>query len=410
MALFRRRREETGSVRTPGPFSAEEETAIEGLWRLTALPRAEFEATYGGLLARAWRYGTGARWRGARADALAAATAALRARQARIVPRFAAAEDAARLTEVMSFALAAAVVAERLGLAASTARARAWRPWAGGPPADAEFDEDGQASRSFGALLLPHLLGSEGGQWVCQETEALRELAAYFGQGRSELREIAEDAAGRIEASIGTSSEGAAEAPRDAKAPETAENASDPAEDEALRSSETEIRGQSTAPCATEARETRQNGPGDVGKGERQAGAGETVPAAMPRRIGTGARGWRWFNWLRNGYAEGMIEAGGAGWLHNVEGDAFVVDPDGFEAYIEAEELDYEVRTVKNQVLRLKQHRVRSKPEGGVASSFGVEFPDGHGRLGMLFRGELIWEDRAPPVDGDAKLRQRGRR
>ena len=45
-----------------------------------------------------------------------------------MLPRFGAAEDAARLAEVMSFALAAAVLAERLGVLVGRASAAGWRP------------------------------------------------------------------------------------------------------------------------------------------------------------------------------------------------------------------------------------------------------------------------------------------
>ena len=75
-----------------------------------ALPRAEFDAPYGAMLGRFWRWAASARgeaWAALRRESLICAVAALRARQARVLPRFAAAEDAARLAEVMSFALAA---------------------------------------------------------------------------------------------------------------------------------------------------------------------------------------------------------------------------------------------------------------------------------------------------------------
>ena len=44
-------------------FTAPERERIEALWRLTALPRAEFEATYGAMLGGFWRYAAGARAR-----------------------------------------------------------------------------------------------------------------------------------------------------------------------------------------------------------------------------------------------------------------------------------------------------------------------------------------------------------
>ena len=85
---------------------------MDALWCLTALARDEFNATYGAMMARSWRYMAapeGERWASLKPEALTCAVVALRVRQAHVLPRFAAAEDAARLAEVMSFALAAAV-------------------------------------------------------------------------------------------------------------------------------------------------------------------------------------------------------------------------------------------------------------------------------------------------------------
>ena len=42
-------------------FTAPERERIEALWRLTALPRAEFDATYGAMLDGFWRYAASAR-------------------------------------------------------------------------------------------------------------------------------------------------------------------------------------------------------------------------------------------------------------------------------------------------------------------------------------------------------------
>ena len=42
-------------------FTAPERERIEALWRLTALPRAEFDATYGAMLGGFWRYAANAR-------------------------------------------------------------------------------------------------------------------------------------------------------------------------------------------------------------------------------------------------------------------------------------------------------------------------------------------------------------
>ena len=181
-------------------FTAPEREGIEALWRLTALPRAEFEATYGVMLGGFWRYAASARgeaWATLRRETLVCAVAALRARQARVLPRFAAAEDAARLAEVMSFALAACVVAERFAAVAGRAAAPGWRPLTDDVPETTALAGEAPP-RPFGALLLARLAGEAGLGWLGQEPAALRALAAYFGDGPSELRAIAGEAERRI--------------------------------------------------------------------------------------------------------------------------------------------------------------------------------------------------------------------
>ena len=58
----------------------------------------------------------GADWTALRERTFACLVAALKVRRAHVLPRFAAAEDAYRLTEAMTFALAGCVVAERFAL------------------------------------------------------------------------------------------------------------------------------------------------------------------------------------------------------------------------------------------------------------------------------------------------------
>ena len=122
-------------------FTTPECERIEALWRLTALPRVEFDATYGVMLGGFWRYVANPRgeaWAALRRETLVRAVAAFRARQARVLPHFAAAEDAPRFAEVMSFALAACVVAERFDAVAGRAATPGWRPLTDNVPESAE--------------------------------------------------------------------------------------------------------------------------------------------------------------------------------------------------------------------------------------------------------------------------------
>ena len=197
MGLFRRKQASPLDDRV---FNDDERKRVTAVWRLTALPREEFDATYGDLLRRAWRLvaaGAGVEWIVLRDRALAHLTAALKVRQAYVLPRFATVEDAARLSEVMSFALAACVLAERFAGLLGRAVASGWSPLHAGVPAAATLSEVA-VPRLFGALVLARLVGDAGHEWLAQEREALWAAAAYFGEGRSELREIGHDAAARI--------------------------------------------------------------------------------------------------------------------------------------------------------------------------------------------------------------------
>ena len=353
-------------------FTKRERERIDALWRLTALPRAEFDATYGVLLERCWRCiggPDGEDWTALRNDALACAVAALKARQAHVLPRFGAAEDAARLAEVMSFALAAAVIAERLGLVLGRASAPGWSPTTEDAPAAAVL-EDVPVPRAYGALLLPRLAGDAGLSWLSQEPEALRALAAYFGAGPSELRSIAVEAAERVGLPIGV-------------APGAPDPSPTPALDESTDGNDPEAAPVGKAPAA-----------------EPEAGEGQATQT--PVLIGGVGAGWRWINWVRAGLREGSIVANAdGGWLHNLGGDAFVVRPTCFEAYAAVEGVA--PGTVKNRVAKLRRHRLR-KWERGVANTFRAELKDGRRVDGMLFPGELIWDDDPPPEAG-AKLR-----
>ena len=352
-------------------FTAPERERIEALWRLTALPRAEFDATYGAMLGGFWRFAAAARgeaWAAMRRETLVCAVAALRARQARVLPRFAAAEDAARLAEVMSFALAACVVAERFAAVAGRAAAPGWRPLTDDVPESAE-PAGAPPPRPFGALLLARLAGEAGLGWLGQEPAALRALAAYFGDGPSELRAIAEEAERRIGLALDRGPGAKAPAP-----PRAEEAAADPPD----------------AP---------------------QPPAAPAEPEPAPKRtpppaIGGEGAGWEWVNWLRTGLRDGSVPVNAAGaWLHNIEGEAYAVSPACFEAFAAGRGIA--AATVRNRVVRLGRHRQRASPSG-AANVFRAMLADGSRVKGMVFPGELVWDD-DPPPRANASLAGKGR-
>ena len=177
MGIFRKSSQSLAAVAVYDLFTDSERERVDAPWRLTALPRDEFDATYGGMLVRCWRYVAapeGECWTALKSESLTRAVAALRVRQAHVLPRFAAAEDAARLAEVMSFALAAAVVAERFGQLAGRATAKTWCPLTSDVPASETLD-DRPVPCCYCALLLPRLVGAAGLVWLGQELVALAE-------------------------------------------------------------------------------------------------------------------------------------------------------------------------------------------------------------------------------------------
>ena len=337
-------------------FTAPERERIEALWRLTALPRAEFEATYGAMLGGFWRYAASARgeaWATLRRESLACAVAALRARQARVLPRFAAAEDVARLAEVMSFALAACVVAERFAAVAGRATAPGWRPLTDDVPETAA-PGGAPAPRPFGALLLARLAGEAGLGWLGQEPAA--------------LRAITEEAERRIGLPLDRG---------------PAASAPDP-------------------PAAEEAAADRPDPP------QPQAATAEPEPAperTPPPAIGGEGAGWEWINWARAGLRDGSVPVNAASaWLHNIAGEAYVVAPACFEAF--ATGRDLAAATIRNRVVRLGRHRSRAS-RSGAANLFRAVLADGSRVEGMVFPGALIWDDDPPPRANAELVRKR---
>ena len=256
----------------------------------------------------------------------------LRAHQARVLPRFAAAEDAARLAEVMSFALAACVVAERFAAVAGRATAPGWRPLTDDVPESAAVGAE-PPPRPFRALLLARLAGEAGLGWLGQEPAALHALAAYFGDGPSELRAIAEEAERRIRLPLDRG----------------------PA---------------ASAPPAQEAAADRPHAP------QPQAATAEPEPKRTPPpAIGGEGAGWEWINWVRAGLRDGSVAVNAAGaWLHNIEGEAYAVSPACFEAL--ADGRDIAPGTIRNRVVRLGRHRQRASSSGS-ANVFRAVLADG---------------------------------
>ena len=98
---------------------------------------------------------------------------------------------------------------------------------------------------------------------------------------------------------------------------------------------------------------------------------------------------------VRAGLRDGSVPVNAVGaWLHNIEGDAYVVSPACFEAFAAGRELA--PATVRHRVVRLRRHRQRAS-RSGAANLFRAVLADGSRVEGMVFPGELIWDGDAPP-------------
>ena len=125
-----------------------------------------------------------------------------------------------------------------------------------------------------------------------------------------------------------------------------------------------------------------------------------------PKLVGGDGAGWCWINWLRAGLRDGAIAVNAEGaWLYNIVGEAYVVVPDGFEAFAMLEGVEAE--TAKNRVARLGRHRECSSASG-AANIFRAELADGRRVEGIVLPGDLVWDNDPPPeASGKLGLRRR---
>ena len=125
-----------------------------------------------------------------------------------------------------------------------------------------------------------------------------------------------------------------------------------------------------------------------------------------PPAIGGEGAGWEWINWVHTGLRDGSVPVNAAGaWLHNIAGEAYVVFPACFEAFAAGRGIA--AATVRNRVVRLGRHRQRASPSGS-ANVFRAVLADGSRVKGMVFPGELVWDD-GPPPRANASLVGKGR-
>ena len=102
---------------------------------------------------------------------------------------------------------------------------------------------------------------------------------------------------------------------------------------------------------------------------------------------------------MRAGLRDGSVPV-------NAAGEAYVVAPACFETFAAGRELA--PATDRHRVVRLGRHRQRTS-RSGAANLFRAVLADGSRIEGMVFPGELIWDD-DPPPGANAGMVRKGRR
>ena len=147
---------------------------MHDVWKLTALPRSEFDATYLDLWTRTVAYVKAHHPHNAeqfRVELMTLTRAAMRVRQSQIVPRRVPTEEATRLSELITFVLAVAVAMHAIRASVPADAANALEPDWG----------------------LNTLLCTASRRWICDEPIANEELQRFSRLDTdSELRDLIE--------------------------------------------------------------------------------------------------------------------------------------------------------------------------------------------------------------------------
>lgn len=329
----------------------EDAEKLSGIWKLTALPRAEFDITYGQLIDRSVYYLSRAPENGwpetkygdVRAAMFRLMFYALKVRKGRILPRGVPSEDAARLSELMSYLVAVIVCLEQVASVAGTVLVsgsleKRWTPTIAPCPSGRKVIGRRPVPTSFALLLYTQLVPVEGQEWIGQEGAGLTALLRYFDSPkRSELYELISLAKSK--------------AFPDAQST-TAIDLDDPVEHDQAPSSEEKF----SALNPTES---------------------DGTPTDQPK-----PKGWQFFHWLQNQVSDsGESLNQDSSNVHVLPGGAvFLVSPDAFAGY--AEETGVSAKNIQNSVLRLKMHRVI---EGG-RTHFAAKIPGRKSIRGFVFK------------------------
>ena len=225
----------------------------------------------------------------------------LRTRKSRILPKRLPTEDAARLSELVSFALAVVVVCDRFAQALGGLQLKQgtknWCALLDDVPENSEIIQQQTTHPAFGSLLVGVLVTPEGLRWLAQEPIVIDEMLRYFSnEVGSEFRLLID---------------------------------------------------------------------GEVQSDSHVQGSEDVEPAAAPTDKPASdkvAKGWRYVSWVREQLASNTLTANSpTSFIHALSDDtAYLVVPEAFEGYAEANGVP--PRRVQNQVVRLGLHRI--KPDG----------------------------------------------
>jgi len=317
------------------------------IWKLTALPRDEFDLTYGALFNNAWHYAAHLPvddalpdLKALKSDILSEITVVLRARQSRILPKRLPTEDAARLAELVSFALAVVVLTDRFAQSVGGLQlkhgATSWCALLEPIPKHSENVHRHTPHAAFGSLLIGVLVSPEGLRWLAQEPIILDEVLRYF--------------------------------------------ANDPGSEFRLL-----VDGESQAPSADTDQAVQQvPTPGNDKSGDDKV-----------------ANGWRYVSWVREQLAANTLSANGPeSFIHALpDNAAYLVVPEAFEGFAEASGVP--ANRVKNQVVRLGLHRIKADGKNLYRGTL-----DGRKVQGMVFKDTSAFWAKPPSPSDAVKVRR----
>lgn len=363
-------------------WTEEEKILLKSIWQQTSLSREEFDLTYTKFLTNAINYLScepeqgwpETQYGNVRNSILIIVNTALRIRQGQIIPRNLKSEDAAYLSEIMSFVVVVCIVLEQIGSVAGSIEVsfsgnKVWCPYLHPLPANSKIIGRRVAPQNYALLFLPKLVNQEGQEWLSEKPEAFVELLNYFSlRNNTEISNIV-DLAKRTFLSNGSN-----------QIKSDSENVS--------YQNSTE-----TIEVAEEEESTESSDVINIVKPVVKNTKDKNKEAKEPV-------GWKFIYWVRKKIKDGVISISDETSFVQIldDGGLFLVIPDAFEAY--EDECEIPVNKAKNQVTRLNLHIVK---ENGN-NIFITKTKLGAKRRGLIFKDKALFFDKNLVSEGDGLL------